>query len=111
MASKTFKLPKKDCSVSWAKIGKGEIEIGYGCLDESGYGSKNFHATVRASAIHTPGAYIEGAGARVGFVLMPWHVRCAKKASELYLTCRVFKEGGVELAGARSRSRSRMRRG
>jgi hypothetical protein len=102
---KSFKTPKS-CIVAWAKINASGVEVGYRCPDASGYRSENLHAQVKgARSIHFPGGAVEGVGARVGFVLSPKHVRCEKTAYARALTCRVFNENGVELAGAKRKRR------
>jgi hypothetical protein len=104
-SKKSFRTPK-GCIVAWAKIESSGVAVGYRCPDASGYGSENLHALVKgARTIHFPGGEIEGVGARAGFVLSPKHVRCEKTASSRTLTCRVFNDRGVELAGSRRRRR------
>ena len=111
---RSFHTPK-GCQVAWVDLQSKGALVGYRCGDTGskwyptpGGGQSNYpQAFVRGvSTINVPGASISGYGARVGFVLSPRYVRCEKREHDRELTCRVFNEGGAELAGTRRRVRN-----
>jgi hypothetical protein len=108
LIAKWFKTPK-GCHIRRIELLPGnEAEIGYDCGDGGrgtfplprggGFGTYPSMIVKGVRSVHVPGTSVSGAGTRLGFVLSPRYVTCAKRKSDTELTCQLHDDKGI-LAG------------